>query len=99
MSRLRILLLAPDANPQNICGPLIGYSQAQALAELHDVTLVVRSPWENPERGNKGAIPSVEVGRLPRLDGIFPRSVGGISKHHHHSHSPQALRSPCFISS
>jgi len=39
MSRLRILVLAPDASPESICGPLIGYCQAQALAQHH------RWPW------------------------------------------------------
>ena len=42
MSRLRILLLAPDCNPEGITIPLEGYCQAEALAQLRDVTLVTR---------------------------------------------------------
>src|SRR5260370_484529 len=41
MSRLRILLLAPDANPESITGPLLSFCQADALARIHDVTLVI----------------------------------------------------------
>jgi hypothetical protein len=42
MSRLRILLLAPDANPEAISLALEGYSNGEALAQLHTVTLVAR---------------------------------------------------------
>jgi len=37
---LRILLLAPDSNPDGTHGSLIGYSHAEALAQLHAVTFV-----------------------------------------------------------
>ena len=40
MSRLRILLLAPDCNPEEVSMPYVTYSHAAALAQLHDVTLV-----------------------------------------------------------
>ena len=43
MSRLRILVLAPDANPESISVNLVCYRHAEALAQLHDVTLVGRS--------------------------------------------------------
>lgn len=43
MKKLRILLLAPDTNPDFVAGPLIGYFHGEALARLHSVTLVVRS--------------------------------------------------------
>ena len=44
MSRLRILLLGPDCNPEEVSIPYVTYSHAAALAQLHDVTLVVGSP-------------------------------------------------------
>jgi len=44
MSRLRILVLGPDCDPERISMPYVTYSHAAALAQLHDVTLVVRSP-------------------------------------------------------
>jgi glycosyltransferase involved in cell wall biosynthesis len=68
LGRLRILLLAPDANPESNWASLIGYSEAQALAQLHDVTIVVRPSVEQAVRGKQGAIRSVEVVRVHRLE-------------------------------
>src|SRR5215471_11232515 len=70
MSRLRILVLAPDADPEGICGPLLSFSQAEALAQLHDVTLVIRSSGERSVRHRQGLLNAVEVIRLPRLERI-----------------------------
>jgi hypothetical protein len=56
MKRLRILVLAQGANPDSICGPLIAYSQAQALARLHDVTLVTGASNEEAVRRRQGAL-------------------------------------------
>ena len=50
MNPLRILVLAPDCNPEGISMPFVTYSHAAALAQLHDVTLVIRSPSEAPVR-------------------------------------------------
>jgi hypothetical protein len=50
MSRLRILVLAPDETPESICRPLISFRQAEGLARLHGVTLVIRSPGEEAVR-------------------------------------------------
>ena len=36
MSRLRILLLAPDCSPETVCIPFVTYSHASALAQLDD---------------------------------------------------------------
>jgi glycosyltransferase involved in cell wall biosynthesis len=68
LGRLRILLLAPDANPDSNWASLIGYSEAQALAQLHDVTLVVRPSVEEAVRRKQGSIRSVEVVKLHRLE-------------------------------
>ena len=46
MNRLRILVLGPDCNPEGISIPYVTYSHAAALAQLHDVTLVVRATVE-----------------------------------------------------
>ena len=43
MERLRVLLLAPDCNPESVTTPQIAYAHAEALARLHAVTLVVRA--------------------------------------------------------
>ena len=46
-------MLAPDSNPEGVSIPYVTYSHAAALAELHDVTLVVRSTVEDPVRRAK----------------------------------------------
>lgn len=85
MSRLRILLLAPDANPEGICGSLIGYSQAQALARLHDVTLVIRSSCEEAVRRRQGSIHNVEVIRLCWPERVYAWTVRRIFKNNYNS--------------
>src|SRR5690348_6406666 len=97
MSRLRVLLLAPDANPESICGPLIGYSQAQALARLNDVTVVVRSGCEEAMRRKQGALHSVEVIRLAWLERFYSWILRRIFKNNRESHTLQALRYPFYI--
>ena len=42
MKQLRILALAPDANPESISTSLVCYRHAEALARLNSVTLVTR---------------------------------------------------------
>lgn len=91
MSRLRILLLAPDATPDGICAPLIGYSQAQALARLHDVTLLVRPSCEEAVRARQGALRSIEVVSLPRVERIYAWTVRRIFKHNYESQYLQVL--------
>ena len=99
MSWLRILLLAPDANPEGICGSLIAYSQAQALAQLHDVTVVIRSSREEALRGRQGSLHSVEVVRLPRFERIFAWTLRRIFKfdYNTHAHALQAFRYPFSV--
>src|SRR5271157_1205900 len=97
MSRLRVLLLAPDASPESICGPLIGYSQAIALARLHDVTIAVRSSREEAMRRRQGPLHSVEVIRLPRLERIYAWSLRWIFKYNYNSHYLQAFAYPLSI--
>src|SRR4051812_1131680 len=38
--RLRLLVLAEENNPDWISVPLVGFYQTQALAQLHDLTLI-----------------------------------------------------------
>lgn len=97
MSRLRILLLAPDANPEGVTGPLIGYSQAQALAQLHDVTLVIRSSGKEAVRRRRGALHSVEVVRLPWLERVRAWSLRWIFKNNYYSYALQAFLYPFSV--
>lgn len=71
MSRLRVLILAPDANPEGVSIPYVTYSHAAALAELHDVSLAIRSTVEDRVRCAKAPFRSIEVVRMPRLERIY----------------------------
>src|SRR5439155_4397382 len=71
MSRLQILVLAPDCSPEQVSIPYVTYRHAAALAQLHDVALVVRSPSEEPVRRAKAPFCTVEVVRMPWLERIY----------------------------
>src|SRR6266508_1324591 len=67
---LRILLLAPSSNPDGTHGSLIGYSHAEALAQLHAVTVVIHHDNEEAVRRKQAPFCGIEVVRLPWLDRI-----------------------------
>ena len=71
MARLRVLLLAPDADPTRVSIPYVTYCHAAALAELHEVSLVIGSPVEEPVRRAKAPFHSIEVVRMPLLNRFF----------------------------
>jgi len=71
MSRLRIVVLAPDCNPEGVSMPYVTYSHAAALAQLHDATLVIRSPTEAPVRRANAPFRTIEVVRMPLLERIY----------------------------
>ena len=94
MSRLRILVLAPDSNPEQVSIPYVTYSHAAALAQLHDVTLVVRSPVEHPVRRAKGQFRSIEVVRMPWLERIYAWSFRWIFRSNFASQAVTAFGYP-----
>jgi glycosyltransferase involved in cell wall biosynthesis len=71
MSRMRILLLAPFCDPLAVSMPYVTYSHAAALAELHDVALVIGSPSEHNVREANGPFRSIEVVRMRTLERIY----------------------------
>jgi glycosyltransferase involved in cell wall biosynthesis len=71
MSRLRVLLLGPDCNPEEVSIPLVTYSHAAALAQLHDVTLVARSSVLDALRRAKAPFRAIEVVRMPLLESMY----------------------------
>jgi len=97
VSRLRILVLAPDCNPDSICGPLLSYSQAEALAQLHDVTLAMRSPGEQAVRRRQAPFKAVEVIRLPWLERIYAWCLHWIFKDNFHNQILTAFGYPFSI--
>jgi hypothetical protein len=71
MSRLRILVLGPFCDPEAVSMPYVTYSHAAALAQLHDVALVVGSATEDPVRRAKAPFRTIEVVRMPLLKRIY----------------------------
>ena len=94
MSRLRTLVLGPDCNPEGVSIPYVTYSHAAALAELNDVTLVVRSPVENAVRRAKAPFRSIEVVRMPQLERIYDWSFRRIFKSNFASQAVTAFGYP-----
>ena len=70
MSRLRVLVLGSFCDPEAVSMPYVTYSHAAALAQFHDVTLVVGAPVEEKVRRAKGEFRSIEVVRMPTLERI-----------------------------
>jgi glycosyltransferase involved in cell wall biosynthesis len=63
--------------------PLVTYSHAAALAQLHDVALVVRSPSEDAVRRAKAPFRAIEVVRLPWIERIYAWSLRRIFKYNY----------------
>ncbi len=97
MSRLRIMLLGPDCNPEKVSIPFVTYSHAAALAQLHDVTLVARSPGEDALRRAKAPFRTIEVVRMPMLEQIFAWGLRRIFKYNYSSHALTAFRCPFHL--
>jgi glycosyltransferase involved in cell wall biosynthesis len=68
MSRLRVLLLGPDCHPEKVSIPYVTYSHAAALADIHDVTIAVRSWVESAVRSANAPFQAIEVVRTPLFD-------------------------------
>jgi glycosyltransferase involved in cell wall biosynthesis len=94
MSRLRILLLAPNCNPETVSIPFISYCHAAALAELHDVTLVARESVESALLSAKAPFRAIEIVRTPRLDRTFDWCFRRICRSNHDSQMVTALSYP-----
>jgi glycosyltransferase involved in cell wall biosynthesis len=94
MSRLRILLLGPDCNPEGVSIPYVTYSHAAALAQLHDVSLVLRSPVEDAVRRAKAPFRSIEVVRMPWLERIYDWGFRLIFKSNYASQAVTAFGYP-----
>jgi len=97
MSRLRILVLAPDTNPESITGPLLSFRQAEALARLHDVTLAIRTTGEGAVRRAQGPFRAIEVVRMPLIERIYAWSFRRIFKNDYRSQALTAFGYPLSI--
>ncbi len=81
MRRLRVLVLGPYCDPESVSMPYVTYSHAAALAQLHDVALVVGSPSEENVRRAKGPFHTIEVVRMPLIERVFAWSLHRIFKY------------------
>jgi glycosyltransferase involved in cell wall biosynthesis len=97
MSRLRILALASDANPNNLATSLVGYSHAAALARQHTVTLVVRRENEMAVRTAGAPFHRIVAIRVPWLDELYTWSLRRIFKYDYGSHLLTAFNYPFTV--
>src|SRR5690349_5115435 len=94
MGHLRILLLAPYCDPDAVSMPFVAYSHAAALAQLHDVTLVVGAPTEDNVRRAKAPFRTIGVVRMPWLERIHAWSFRWIFKSNFSSQALTAFGYP-----
>jgi glycosyltransferase involved in cell wall biosynthesis len=97
VTRLRILVLAPDANPESISVNLVSYRHAEALAQRHAVTLIGRSCNEEALRRAQAPFHAIEAITVPWLDRIFAWSVRWIFKNNFHNRALTVFGYPFAI--
>jgi glycosyltransferase involved in cell wall biosynthesis len=97
VSRLRILVLAPDANPESISVNLVSYRHAEALAQHNTVTLVARFCNEDALRRARAPFHDIEAIAVPWLDRIFAWSVRWIFRNNFHNRALTVFGYPFAI--
>jgi glycosyltransferase involved in cell wall biosynthesis len=97
MDRLRILLLGPDCDPEQVSIPFVTYSHAAALAQLHDVTLVARSSVEDALRRAKAPFRAIEVVRMPLAESIYAWGFRRIFKCNYGGQALTAFKYPFSV--
>jgi glycosyltransferase involved in cell wall biosynthesis len=76
-----VLVLAPHCNPESVSMPFVTFCHAAALADIHDVTIVVGTPTEDPVRRASAPFRGIEVVRMPLLERTFDWIVRRILKY------------------
>jgi glycosyltransferase involved in cell wall biosynthesis len=97
MKQLQLLVLAPDANPESISTSLVCYRHAEALAQLHCVTLVIRSGNEAAVRRAQAPFHAVEEISHPWLDRIVAWSLRRLFKNNRHNRAVTPFLYPFAI--
>ena len=95
--KLRVLVLAPDCNPDSITTPQIAYAHADALGKHHSVTLVIRAANETPVRRAGGSFEAVCPVRLPGLDELYRWALRSVFKNDHGRQSLTAATYPLQV--
>lgn len=81
MSRLRLLVLAPDVNPNGVSIPYVTFCHVAAHARIHDVVLAIGLPSEAPVRRANCPFRAIEVVRMPWLDRLFAWTLRNVFKY------------------
>lgn len=97
MSRLRVLVLAPECNPDGLTNPSIGYHHAKALAHMHEVTLVLHAENETAVRRAGGPFHAIEPIRVPGFDQLYFWALRRIFKYDYGRQSLTAFSYPRHI--
>ena len=97
MSKLRILALSSDANPNNLATSFAGHAHAAALAKLHPVTLVVRRENESAVRNAGAPFHRIEAIRVPGFDEFYAWSLRRVFKYDFGSHALTAFLYPFTV--
>lgn len=94
---MRVLVLGPDCNPEQVSMPMVTFLHAAALARLHDVTLAVRAPSEDPVRRANAPFRAIEVIRLPWLDRLYAWSLRRIFRYNFNNQALTATLYPLYL--
>lgn len=97
MSRLRILLLGSDCDPERVSISYVTYCHAAALAQLHDVALVVGSAVEDHVRSAKAPFRTIEVVQMQVLERIHAWSLRRIFRYNFASQALTAFGYPFSV--
>ena len=97
MTRLRILVLAPECNPEGLTNPSIGYHHAKALARMHEVTLVLHAENEAAVRLAGGPFHAIEPIRVPGFDQLYFWALKHIFKYDYGRQSLTAFSYPRHV--
>ena len=97
MSRLRVLVLAPDLNPECVSIPFVSYCHVAALAKLHDVTVVAGSTVEGALRRAKAPFRDIEVVRMPWLERFVAWSIRWIFRNNFDTQAMTAFGYPFVL--
>lgn len=95
--RLRILILAPDCNPESVTTPQIAYAHADALGRQHAVTLVLRGVHQEAVQRARGSFDGIEPVHLPWLDRLYAWAIRRIFKFDYGRQSLTAATYPLQI--
>src|SRR5215204_3943043 len=88
---LRILAVAPHANPHSVATSLVGYAQCHALAKHHAVTLAVRCEDLPPILSTAHPFRRVEGVSPAAIDRFYAWSIRAIFKGNYGSHALTAF--------